>query len=524
MEYSNANTGIDDFPLHLAASEGRIMALDTYLASAPELLDSREHDHGTILHCAIIFDQPEIISYLLRRGADPALEVQQFAGNGGVLDFNDAITMAAVHGKVRALDALLDFGVEIPANIIENAASVNQVESIRLMLTRSPLTRRHLTGSSAIDCIHQALVAAATCWHLETTCYLSHELSGFHNLQREEDRRSLQQAIDTALVDHVCCEFCRDRSSRQKQFLVVQELVEAGGDLSEHSIWTALNPLHTAHLEIARALGCFMIACGTNISTTNEEGITPLAAAARDLQDDDSLVSALVAAGASMISCTNGNTPLHCVYQPSILRILLEAGALVTARNNFVWTLLISIAGNNEWGHVIAPQNRVQVCRLLVTQDSEINPRANDGTTALHRAVKAKDEAIARYLLENGADVTLLSRKGQSVLHYACMAAVSEESSWNSYGRDVVAAVMQTVSLLISCGADLEARGIEGRTPVVYTLKGYIPEAKRDAEPTEWSFDRQIDERVSGLGRTESQQHLSWLKSFASCWCPRAPI
>ena len=161
------------------------------------------------------------------------------------------------------------------------------------------------------------------------------------------------------------------------------------------------------------------------------------------------------------------------------MRILLGAGAIVTSRNKLGWTPLTSVAGNNEFGSEISPQNRVEVCRLLVSHGCEINARANDGTTALHRAVASKDNADARFLLDNGADVILLTDKGQSALHCACMAAVNEKSSWGGGGGrntelDLITAALQNVRLLISHGAD--------------TVRGYIPEA-RGNDLGEWGFD-----------------------------------
>jgi ankyrin repeat protein len=482
--------GTTDHRVHLAAREGNVTVLQAGLSSNPELLDLRDQHGCTPLHCAIRADKPEAVRLLLEKGADPLLEGGPFSGNGGVIDFNDAVTMAAVFGKLEALEALLDSGLQVPVSSLTGAAALNQSDSVRLVVARLLSCRRDFLDSSITDGIHQALSRAAMCWHVETMQYLLHVVPRLPESQKEGDQHALQEAIMAALEDNLCCEFCRDRSSRHRQFLTIRELVAAGGNLSEYSIWYALNPLRaTGHRSIQRDLGLLIIAQGVDVSVTNERGITPLAAAAGDWDDDDSLVSALLAAGASMSSDSDGNMPVHHVYQPSILKILLESGATVTSRNRLGWTPLIATAGNNEWNPEMTPENRVEVCRLLLSHGSDINARANNGLTALHRAVASKDNAVARLLLENGADVSLLTEKGQSALHFACMAAVDENSMWGDIYPDLlIPAVLQNIRLLLSHGANLETSDDQGRTPLFYTLRGYVPEAKGE-DPGMWATD-----------------------------------
>jgi ankyrin repeat protein len=490
IEASTASDGTSDHAVHLAAREGNVTVLRTTLSSKPELLDLRDKDMCTPLHCAILADKPETVRFLMEKGADPTLDGGTFSGNGGTMDFNDAITMAAVFEKLEALEVLLNSGLQVPVSALMGAAALNQSDSVRLVLARLLSCRRDFLDSSITDGIHQALSRAAMCWHVETMQYFLHEVAGFPDLQKEGDQQALQKAITAALEDNLCCEFCRDRSSRQRQLSAVRKLVTAGGNLSEHSIWGALNPLRaTGHRGIGRDLGLLMIAQGVDVSVTNKRGMTPLAAAAGDWDDDGSLVSALLAAGASMSSDSDGNTPVHHVRQPGILKILLQSGATVTSKNNLAWTPLIAIAGNNEYSPQIPPQNRVEVCHLLLSHGSDINARANNGLTALHRAVASKDNAVAKLLLENGADVTLLTEKGQSALHFACMAAVDENSIWeDAYPDLLIPAVLQNIRLLLSHGADLETGDIQGRTPLFYTLRGYVPEAKGE-DPGVWATD-----------------------------------
>ncbi|KAF2993408.1 hypothetical protein E8E13_002104 [Curvularia kusanoi] len=282
-----------------------------------------------------------------------------------------------------------------------------------------------------------------------------------------------------------------DGSSRRRQFLTVKELVAAGGDLSKFSIWSALNPLlGTAHDDIGRELGILMLDQGADVSVVDRTGCTPLAVAVADRDNDTSLVSALLATGADMSSDSDGNTPLHHVYQPDILKLLLQTSQTSMKRNNMGWTPLIAVAGNNEWRPHLPPQKRIEVCALMLSHGCDINASAINGITALHRAVMFRDDDVAAFLLEKGADVGFLTDRDQSALHFACMAASFTHWMWadSDYENIILPPVLQNLRLLLSSGSDLEARDIDGRTPIFYTLREYVPETKRP-DPGEWATE-----------------------------------
>ena len=49
----------------------------------------------------------------------------------------------------------------------------------------------------------------------------------------------------------------------------------------------------------------------------------------------------------------------------------------------------------------------------------DVNARDNDGYTALHHAAARGDNAVIEYLVSKGADVTVVSRRGQSTADMA---------------------------------------------------------------------------------------------------------
>lgn len=155
----------------------------------------------------------------------------------------------------------------------------------------------------------------------------------------------------------------------------------------------------------------------------------PLAAAPGDIENDCMLVKALLVAGANVESNdSDENTPLHHARQPSIVKILIEFGADIHRTNKLGHTPLICATRTNRSYPGIQPENRVEVCRLLISHGANINACGTDGLTALHSSVFCKDAAVAKYLLENGADIELVTDQGGSILHDACRAAADGTS------------------------------------------------------------------------------------------------
>ena len=74
-------------------------------------------------------------------------------------------------------------------------------------------------------------------------------------------------------------------------------------------------------------------------------------------------------------------------------------------------------AGN---AHRYAPDNWLPAVKYLVEEcGADVNLRDANGYTALHHAASRGDNELIRYLVEKGADVTVISRKGQTTADMA---------------------------------------------------------------------------------------------------------
>ncbi len=103
---------------------------------------------------------------------------------------------------------------------------------------------------------------------------------------------------------------------------------------------------------------------------------------------------------------------------------------------------------------------RGEVAELLLERGADVHQAARNEmrVTALHAAVASGQLAIARSLLERGAQVNARQQQGWTPLH----GAVGE-------GR------LELAELLLAHGADLNARNDEGKTPLAVALERNQP-------------------------------------------------
>ena len=109
-------------------------------------------------------------------------------------------------------------------------------------------------------------------------------------------------------------------------------------------------------------------------------------------------------------------TPLMAatiMNQPEVVRILLDAGADVNAKDRMGWTALIHSASAN---------NNIEIAETLINARSDINARGTHGNTALIMATLKGNMAFVKALVEAGADLNVSADtegKGSTALSIA---------------------------------------------------------------------------------------------------------
>ncbi|CAM9998061.1 unnamed protein product [Scytosiphon promiscuus] len=188
-------------------------------------------------------------------------------------------------------------------------------------------------------------------------------------------------------------------------------------------------------------------------------------------QGDEALADKLIRAGAEI------GTSLHAAVKGDhgkIVELMLESGASTGTKD----------AEGNTALHFAARLDRLKMVRLLLLKGADVDAIKINGATPLHLAARYSSTSVAETLLIAGADVNLRSKKHDwCPLDYAARIGHSEILKLFIYsGADINSCVPQSgrtaldiaagkdnvkaVDVLLDAGANIEARDVEGYTPL----------------------------------------------------------
>jgi ankyrin repeat protein len=137
-----------------------------------------------------------------------------------------------------------------------------------------------------------------------------------------------------------------------------------------------------------------------------------------------------------------------------------------------------------------ADSGDLTLVRSIIAENSYlINDRDEEGCTPLEVAVKKDRLEVAKYLLDQGAEVNARNKHGYSALHFVkskAMAEVlvskgAEVNMTENYGLTplhdaVLEGYTDIVEFLISKGADVNVIENKGFTPLKMAVKYHLPE------------------------------------------------
>lgn len=166
--------------------------------------------------------------------------------------------------------------------------------------------------------------------------------------------------------------------------------------------------LHKVILGLASSdLGQLLSDSTVDLNTLDNNGRSPVSLAAE--RGDLEALSTLLRYNPDVnISCTSGSSPLHfasCAQNPSCMKPLLGAGAIVDSFTNWNQTPLIYAAA-----YVKSAAN----AEILLDSGAKIDWRDRDGITALSWTAIANNIPVAEVLIRRGADVNNIDRGGDT--------------------------------------------------------------------------------------------------------------
>ena len=164
-------------------------------------------------------------------------------------------------------------------------------------------------------------------------------------------------------------------------------------------------------------------------------------------------VSRCLKAGVDVNTRAQGSAPLHwaAAYasSPSVLRVLLKAGADVNARSG-----VLDVGEGMTPLHLIfflGREDMAESVGVLLKAGADVNARSKKKRTPLHFAAQyARDPEVVDALLKAGADVNARDWAKSTPLHLAL--------AKSSIGKEIA-------TILLKAGADGNARDDWGKTP-----------------------------------------------------------
>ena len=205
--------------------------------------------------------------------------------------------------------------------------------------------------------------------------------------------------------------------------------------------WAAANGL----VEVSRIL----LKRITDVNSRTDHGLTPLLLASQHGTPD--VVQSLLDHIADVHVCDGYGTPLHYAATGGhleVTRLLLKLNVDVNSRDNHGSTPLL----------LASEVGILDVVQLLLDHNADLYVRDRDGDTPLHCAAIGGRLDIARFLLELHVDINSRNENGSTPLHLASAGNHKGHLKYNEGGYTDV------VQLLLDHGADAQTRNLSGET------------------------------------------------------------
>ncbi|KAF3805713.1 hypothetical protein GCG54_00005075 [Colletotrichum gloeosporioides] len=206
-------------------------------------------------------------------------------------------------------------------------------------------------------------------------------------------------------------------------------------------------PLSWACQEGRRGIASFLLQNGASASGKDPEGRTALSRASES--DQDAVIEMLIEYGADVNSTERVGgqfyVPILLASKEATIQRLLEQGADPNTRTMNCSTIIHHMArrGNDTGIRAVISQVKGMI--------DDVNATNNDGSTPLIEATTGGHEAVAKLLIQLGADVNI----GRTTVGHT---ALIEAITYNN---------LKLVELYIRHDADLSARCPDGHAPIL---------------------------------------------------------
>lgn len=238
-------------------------------------------------------------------------------------------------------------------------------------------------------------------------------------------------------------------AARQGRATEAAHLIDEGADVNATELMDGNTALHWAalkgHVEVLEML----LNKGGNIKALDRNKYSLLHYAAQEGRQE--MVAYLLERRLDpKATSEGGDTPLHCVGQGGKdVEFLRRNGYMGETQDSAQPRPMPTVESGD----------RTAIAKMLLERGADIEATNRYGYTPLHCAAMGGDTGVIRLLLDKGAKVNMSAGLGFSPLHYA-----------------VLNGPVESVEMLLDAGADIESRaGSDGETPLIVASRGGPP-------------------------------------------------
>ena len=209
-------------------------------------------------------------------------------------------------------------------------------------------------------------------------------------------------------------------ASKEGNEVEAKRLLDNGADVNARDEWQH-TPLHEAE---NAAIAKLLLDHGADVNARSRHQSTPL-----HFPQNEAIAKVLLDHGADVNARgVVQQTPLHyAARNEAVVKLLVDHGADVNARDSFQETPLHRVLGSSD---TMSMRETLAIVKLLVDHGADVNVRDEDQCTPLHLGLsilrlrtppfqQACNIAMARLLVNGGAQLTAFDKWGENVLHRA---------------------------------------------------------------------------------------------------------
>ena len=417
---SQSNAASHD-PVTMAINNGADFETVKYLIEQPgNSIDKNTHGVRTYLHWATSKGDPQLVKYLLDKGSDvnrtdeKAVTPLAFGASAGMANpaIYEMFFKAGVNPKQKYTDGanVLLFAIgndtdfALTEYLTKKGLSVKDTDDLgrtafdyaARTANKKQLSAIAKKGAKPTD---NALIFAS-----QGSRFSANTPETFKYLVEEVKLNPNAKGLDGETVLH-------NLVKKQKQDEAIAYFIAKGVDVNtkdNNGDNVLMIAASTNNLDAVKTI----LAKTKDINTTNNNGETALVAAIKSGSPE--IVNYLIENGAKTnIETSNGNLATYLVqaYKPARgnekntvfeekLEILKNNKVNLTAKNKNGETLY----------HTAVIKNDLNLLKALENLNIDINAANNEGFTPLHKAaLVAKNEQILKYLIEKGANKTMVT-------------------------------------------------------------------------------------------------------------------